>query len=73
MTFGMSRDDAEGKFLVKYVEEKILPNNPFEVIDERGVGRLMQMAVEDGRVKSLNWKSESAAKRAAIRRASSFS
>jgi len=49
MTFGMSRDDAEGKFLVKYVEEKILPNNPFEVIDERGVGRLMQMAVEDGR------------------------
>jgi pyruvate,orthophosphate dikinase len=49
MTFGMSRDDAEGKFLVKYVEEKILPNNPFEVIDERGVGRLMQIAVEDGR------------------------
>lgn len=49
MTFGMSRDDAEGKFLVKYVEEKILPNNPFEVIDKKGVGRLMQIASEDGR------------------------
>ncbi|MHB8699567.1 MAG: pyruvate, phosphate dikinase [Nitrososphaerales archaeon] len=49
MTFGMSRDDAEGKFLVKYVEEKLLPNNPFEVIDKPGVGRLMKLAVEDGR------------------------
>ena len=49
MTFGMSRDDAEGKFLVKYVEEKILPNNPFEVIDKEGVGRLMIIAVEEGR------------------------
>ncbi|MHB1867849.1 MAG: pyruvate, phosphate dikinase [Nitrososphaerales archaeon] len=49
MTFGMSRDDAEGKFLVKYVEEKVLPNNPFEVVDKKGVGRLMKIAVEDGR------------------------
>ena len=49
MTFGMSRDDAEGKFLVRYVEEKILPNNPFEVIDKPGVGRLMKIAVEDGK------------------------
>ena len=49
MTFGMSRDDAEGKFLVKYVEEKILPNNPFEVIDKEGVGRLMIIAVEEGK------------------------
>ena len=49
MTFGMSRDDAEGKFLVKYVEEKVLPNNPFEVVDKEGVGRLMKMATEDGR------------------------
>lgn len=52
MTFGMSRDDAEGKFLVKYVEEKILPNNPFEVIDKPGVGRLMKIAVEDGRARN---------------------
>ena len=50
MTFGMSRDDAEGKFLVKYVEEKVLPNNPFEVVDKEGVGRLMKMATEDGRL-----------------------
>ena len=49
MTFGMSRDDAEGKFLVKYVEEKVLPNNPFEVIDKPGVGRLMKIATGDGR------------------------
>ena len=49
MTFGMSRDDAEGKFLVRYVEEKILPNNPFEVIDIPGVGRLMKIAAEEGR------------------------
>jgi len=48
-TFGMSRDDAEGKFLIKYVEEKILPYNPFETIDHDGVGRLMQIAVEEGR------------------------
>jgi len=48
-TFGYSRDDAEGKFLLKYVEEKILPVNPFESLDVRGVGRLMQAAVTEGR------------------------
>jgi pyruvate,orthophosphate dikinase len=48
-TFGFSRDDAEGKFLLKYVEEKILPANPFETLDTIGVGRLMQMAVAEGR------------------------
>jgi pyruvate,orthophosphate dikinase len=48
-TFGYSRDDAEGKFLLKYVEEKILPANPFETIDRNGVGRLMRIAVEEGR------------------------
>ena len=48
-TFGFSRDDAEGKFLLKYVEEKILPVNPFESLDTSGVGRLMTIAVEEGR------------------------
>ncbi|MGI8847333.1 MAG: pyruvate, phosphate dikinase [Candidatus Dormibacteria bacterium] len=48
-TFGYSRDDAEGKFLLRYVEEKILPHNPFETIDRGGVGRLMRLAVEEGR------------------------
>ncbi|MEO6797991.1 MAG: pyruvate, phosphate dikinase [Candidatus Dormibacter sp.] len=48
-TFGYSRDDAEGKFLLRYVEEKILPVNPFESLDQVGVGRLMKMAVEEGR------------------------
>jgi len=48
-TFGFSRDDAEGKFLLKYVEEKILPVNPFESLDTSGVGRLMTIAVQEGR------------------------
>jgi pyruvate,orthophosphate dikinase len=48
-TFGYSRDDAEGKFLLRYVEEKILPANPFEHLDAAGVGRLMQAAVTEGR------------------------
>jgi pyruvate,orthophosphate dikinase len=49
MTFGYSRDDAERGFLVKYVENGILPKNPFQTIDTDGVGRLMSMAVNDGR------------------------
>jgi pyruvate,orthophosphate dikinase len=49
MTFGYSRDDAERNFLVTYVAEGILPKNPFQTIDRGGVGRLMQMAVNDGR------------------------
>ncbi len=48
-TFGYSRDDAEGKFIVRYLEQKILPANPFETIDLGGVGRLMAMAVKEGR------------------------
>ena len=44
MTFGFSRDDA-GKFLVPYIEQKILPTDPFDTIDQTGVGKLMQMAV----------------------------
>ncbi|MGA7989232.1 MAG: pyruvate, phosphate dikinase [Candidatus Dormiibacterota bacterium] len=49
MTFGVSRDDAEGKFLLRYVEDKVLPRNPFETLDRDGVGRLMHFAVEEGR------------------------
>src|SRR6202011_3100732 len=49
MTFGYSRDDAERHFIVRYLERKILPRNPFETIDENGVGQLMQMAVDAGR------------------------
>jgi pyruvate, orthophosphate dikinase len=48
-TFGYSRDDAEGKFIVRYLELKILKANPFETIDEDGVGRLMGWAVQEGR------------------------
>ncbi len=49
MTFGYSRDDAERNFLIKYVEEGILPKNPFQTLDREGVGRLMSLAVQDGR------------------------
>jgi len=58
-TFGISRDDAEGKFLLRYVEGldepgvegkvKILPFNPFQTLDRDGVGQLVSMAVENGR------------------------
>jgi pyruvate,orthophosphate dikinase len=48
-TFGISRDDAEGKFLLYYVENGLLPDNPFQVLDEDGVGYLIKLAVEKGR------------------------
>jgi pyruvate,orthophosphate dikinase len=48
-TFGISRDDAEGKFLLYYVEHGLLPDNPFQVLDEDGVGYLIRLAVEKGR------------------------
>jgi pyruvate, orthophosphate dikinase len=48
MTFGFSRDDAEGGFLLKYVEDRILPVNPFQTLDDAIVG-LMQIAVDKGR------------------------
>ena len=46
MTFGYSRDDAEGKFLQKYVDNKILPANPFQTLDQEGVGQLMKLALD---------------------------
>ncbi len=58
-TFGYSRDDAEGKFLLKYIDGldepglkdkvKILPINPFQTLDREGVGQLVRIAVEKGR------------------------
>jgi pyruvate,orthophosphate dikinase len=48
-TFGISRDDAEAKFLIKFVEEGILPRNPFQQLDRGGVGKLVEMAVALGR------------------------
>ena len=46
---GMSRDDAEGKFLTFYLEDGVLAQNPFETLDQDGVGELMQIGVERGR------------------------
>jgi pyruvate,orthophosphate dikinase len=48
-TFAFSRDDAEGKFLPVYVQDKVLPDNPFATLDQDGVGRLMRWAAEEGR------------------------
>jgi pyruvate,orthophosphate dikinase len=48
MTFGYSRDDA-GSFLPEYVEKKILPKDPFESIDQEGVGQLVRLGTERGR------------------------
>ncbi|HPR91092.1 MAG TPA: pyruvate, phosphate dikinase, partial [Synergistaceae bacterium] len=48
-TFGLSRDDSEQKFLVNYLDQGVLEDNPFQVLDPDGVGRLVRMSVEEGR------------------------
>jgi pyruvate, orthophosphate dikinase len=48
-TFGISRDDAEAKFLIQFVEQGILPSNPFQQLDREGVGKLIDMSVKLGR------------------------
>jgi pyruvate,orthophosphate dikinase len=48
MTFGYSRDDA-GKFLPIYIEKGILKNDPFQILDQEGIGQLMKMGVDKGR------------------------
>ena len=55
MTFGFSRDDSD-KFLKPYVEQKILPGDPFESIDQSGVGVLMEIAVQKGKSVKPNLK-----------------
>jgi pyruvate,orthophosphate dikinase len=49
MTMAISRDDAEASFLLDYLSSKIIQANPFNKIDTNGVGRLMQIAIDDGR------------------------
>ncbi|MHA1658727.1 MAG: pyruvate, phosphate dikinase [Promethearchaeota archaeon] len=56
MTYGFSRDDAEGKFIPIYLEEGIMKDNPFEILDQEGVGQLMKMAIESGRKTKPNLK-----------------
>lgn len=48
-TYGYSRDDAAGTFIPVYLEQGVLRNDPFQVVDRKGVGRLMEMAVTEGR------------------------
>ncbi|TES83896.1 MAG: pyruvate, phosphate dikinase [Hadesarchaea archaeon] len=49
MTYAYSRDDAEGKFMFKYIEQGILDFDPFQTLDRKGVGKLMRIGVELGR------------------------
>jgi pyruvate,orthophosphate dikinase len=53
---GFSRDDAEGKFLTHYLQDGVLERNPFEILDQSGVGDLMRIAVERGRGAKENLK-----------------
>ncbi|NSL51624.1 pyruvate, phosphate dikinase [Calidifontibacillus erzurumensis] len=55
-TFGFSRDDAEGKFLQMYLTQKLLPENPFIVLDQEGVGKLVETGVRLGRQTKPNLK-----------------
>jgi pyruvate,orthophosphate dikinase len=48
-TYGYSRDDAEGKFIPIYMDKKVLKDDPFAVLDRRGVGSLMKVAYEKGK------------------------
>ncbi|MBO0887640.1 pyruvate, phosphate dikinase [Candidatus Bathyarchaeota archaeon] len=48
-TYAFSRDDAEAKFMARYLEDKILTESPFEVLDMQGVGRLVKLAKQEGR------------------------
>ncbi|HNF70559.1 MAG TPA: hypothetical protein PLL28_14350, partial [Chitinophagales bacterium] len=48
-TFSFSREDAENKFLPWYINSGVLKDNPFEILDEHGVGKLMRFAVQEGR------------------------
>jgi pyruvate,orthophosphate dikinase len=54
MTYGYSRDDAERNFLVTYIDQGILPKNPFQTLDQEGVGKLMRLAIHDGRSERIN-------------------
>jgi len=56
MTFGFSRDDVEGRIMTPYLEKKLLPANPFETLDQAGVGQLVRWAAERGRGTRSNLK-----------------
>ena len=56
MTFGFSRDDVEGRIMTPYLEKKLIAANPFETLDQAGVGELVRWAVERGRGARANLK-----------------
>lgn len=55
MTFGFSRDDA-GVFLPEYIAKKIVPRDPFQVLDQEGVGQMVQLGIQNGRKTRPNLK-----------------
>jgi pyruvate,orthophosphate dikinase len=54
MTYGLSRDDAEGLFLRDYLELGIFDSDPFQTLDQTGVGRLIRVACKEGREQNPN-------------------
>ena len=54
MTYGLSRDDAEGLFLSDYLEQGIFTSDPFQTLDRAGVGRLVRVATTEGREANEN-------------------
>jgi pyruvate,orthophosphate dikinase len=56
MTFGFSRDDVESRMMPAYLEQGLLKRNPFETIDQNGVGELVRIAAERGRSTKKNLK-----------------
>ena len=54
MTYGLSRDDAEGLFLRDYLEQGIFTSDPFQTLDRAGVGRLVRVATKEGREANEN-------------------
>ncbi len=65
-TWGLSRDDAEASFFPRYLERGVFPVSPFETIDRDGVGRLVEMAVAEGRAARPAWRRGSAVSTGAI-------
>jgi pyruvate,orthophosphate dikinase len=56
MTFGFSRDDVEGRMMTAYLEEGLLPRNPFDTLDQPGVGELVTLGAKRGRKTKPNLK-----------------
>ena len=73
LTFGFSRDDVESRMMPQYLEQGLLKANPFDTIDQTGVGDLVRIGAERGRATKPGLKSACAVNTAATRRRSTSS